>query len=115
MPPDPADRGTDNHDRDEQSDDNLADDWREWTNLLGYEGRDIRIIFPEVVREDGNAPLSEPAIFGDFYPQPDDPDPEIWPLEDYDPGAGDYDVDDLICIGGTFPAPPCCLGDSRVH
>ncbi|ELZ21080.1 hypothetical protein C475_19018 [Halosimplex carlsbadense 2-9-1] len=78
-------------------------DWREYTTQLDYPERDIRIIFPE---EKGpfRKPHDQPADFGDFDPDPEDPDPDIWPLEDYDPGHP-ADVDDLICWRGSFPAP----------
>lgn len=105
MSPGPAERDTNNRGRDEQSDDSFADNWRERTDPLGYEGRDIRIIFPEVASGNEDAPRPEPARFGDFDPNPEDPDPAVWPLDHFDPGAGEYDVDDLIRVGGTYPAP----------
>jgi hypothetical protein len=78
-------------------------DWREKTTRLDYSGRDIRVIFPEqygTVHE----PKSQPADFGDFDPNPDDPDPDVWPLENWDPGYP-AEVDELFLIQNSFPAP----------
>lgn len=79
-------------------------DWREKTTPLAYPGRDIRIIFPE--REQGTVhePKPQPAEFGDFDPNPDDPDPDVWPLKGLDPGYP-AEVDELILIQNSYPAP----------
>jgi len=64
--------------------------WKEETYPLNYPGRDIRVIFePNHTRYE-----REPAEFGDFDPKEIDPDPEVWPLEEYDPGYP-ADVEDL--------------------
>ena len=78
--------------------------WRDDTQLLDYDGHEIRIIFSESLGGNREAPAAEAATFGDFNPTADDPDPDIWPLRPYDPGTVE-DVDDLICITSSFPAP----------
>lgn len=80
------------------------DDFREMTTGLNYSGRDIRIIFPEQRMGTIHDPKYQPADFGDFSPKEDDPDPDVWPLEKYDPGYP-AEVDDLILIMNSFPAP----------
>ncbi len=79
-------------------------DWREETTPLAYSGRDVRIIFSE--REQGtiHEPKPQPAVFGDFDPNPDDPDPDVWPLKGYDTGYP-AEIDELILIQNSFPAP----------
>lgn len=79
-------------------------DWRERTTRLDYPGRDIRIIFPEQQRGTVHKPKSQPADFGDFEPNPDDPDPDVWPLKGLDPGYP-AEVDELFLIQNSFPAP----------
>lgn len=75
--------------------------WREETRQLDYDDRDIRVIFE---RTEGSLSHSyEPPIFGDFDPQPDDPDPDVWPVTECDPGTAP--VEDLVKITKTFPAP----------
>ncbi|WP_135305633.1 hypothetical protein [Haloarcula amylovorans] len=59
-------------------------DWREDTYPLEYEGHDVRIIFGEQLSDTVDVPRPEPATFGEFDPNPDDPDPDAWPLEYYD-------------------------------
>lgn len=73
-------------------------DYRDVTEPLDYPGRDIRIIMDTWGR-------GGPVIFGDFDPNRDDPDPAVWPVEEVDPGAGDYTVDDLILMINETPAP----------
>lgn len=80
------------------------DDWREKTRRLDYPGRDIRTIFPEQPRGTVHELKSQPADFGDFNPNPDDPDPDVWPLQGFDPGYP-ADVDELFLIQNSFPAP----------
>lgn len=79
-------------------------DWREQSRQLDYEERDIRILFEaeRVDRKDGT--YYSPAEFGDFDPKPGDPDPDVWPLEDYDPGYPEP-VRNLILCSGPYPAP----------
>lgn len=97
-PPDPGD--------DEQNEEHSWENWREQTRLLPqYEGREIRIIFEGTLSGNEDAPRSEPATFGDFDPEPDDPNPEVWPLKGYDPGRGEYSLDECIRFTKTYPAP----------
>lgn len=80
-------------------------DWRHWresTASLDIPGRDVRIIFPEQAGVSG--PECSPAVFGDFDPNPDDPDPDVWPIEHLDPGYP-APVSKLTMIANTFPAP----------
>lgn len=79
-------------------------DWRDKTTPLDYPDRDIRIIFPEEHGGTVHEPTYSPADFGDFDPEPDDPDPGVWPLEHFDPGYP-CDVEDLVLWRGSFPAP----------
>ena len=79
-------------------------DWRDETTRLNYSGRDIRIIFPEEHGGTIHDPKFQPADFGDFDPSPDDPDGNVWPLKDWDPGYP-ADVDELFLIQNSFPAP----------
>ncbi|MBX0298036.1 hypothetical protein [Haloarcula nitratireducens] len=78
--------------------------WREDTHPLDYEDHDIRIIFGEQLSGTADVPRPEPATFGDFDPNPDGPDPDVWPLDHYDPGAPAA-VENLVRITNTFPAP----------
>lgn len=80
------------------------EDWRDETIPLSYPGRDIRIIFPEQQRGTVHEPKYQPPDFGDFDPNPDDPDPDVWPLKGLDPGYP-AKVEDLILIQNSFPAP----------
>lgn len=79
------------------------ENWEEMTTPLDYPDRDIRLIY---LGGDSmfDGPYMEPRLFGDFSPTDDDPDPDVWPLEGYDPGHP-ADVDDLILWGNSFPAP----------
>lgn len=80
-------------------------DWRDLsTSIEGYPDRDIRLLMHEQRAGTLQNPKSSPAEFGDFDPQPDDPDPDVWPLEGYDTGYP-APVEDLICVTGSFPAP----------
>lgn len=45
-----------------------------------------------------------PAAFGDLNPTPNGPDPEVWPLEGWDPGAP-APIEDLIPRYNAFPVP----------
>ena len=76
--------------------------WRDETKQLEYPDRDIRMIFPP----HGGAPRNpeHPADFGDFNPQPDDPHPDVWPVEEFDPGHS-AEINDLVLISNSFPAP----------
>lgn len=87
-------------------DDSTTDwaNWREDTRQLDYPSRDIRIIFPEQRRGTLQKPKNQPADFGDFDPNPNEPDPDVWPLKDFDPGHP-ADVDELNLIQNSFPAP----------
>ena len=86
-------------------DDNCEwDNWREKTTRLQYPDRDIRIIFPKQQGGTVHEPKSQPAEFGDFDPNNHDPDPEVWPLENLDPGYP-ADIDELYIIQNPFPAP----------
>ena len=80
-------------------------DWRDNTRSLNYAGHDIRIIIPKEIPKNLQQSIVSPAVFGDFSPNPDDPDPDIWPLKNHDPGYGEYDIEDLECLTSTFPAP----------
>jgi len=80
-------------------------DWRNNTRSLNYAGHDIRIIIPKEIPKNLQQSIVSPAVFGDFSPNPDDPDPDIWPLKNHDPGYGEYDIEDLECLTSTFPAP----------
>ena len=77
-------------------------DWESISPELDFPDRDIRLLpgWGAMVRELPDK-IQE---FGDFDPQPDDPDPDVWPLEDYDPGYP-ADLDDLILITSSAPAP----------
>lgn len=79
-------------------------DWREQTKRLDFPGRDIRIIFPAQHQGTVHNPEYQPPDFGDFDPKPDDPDPEVWPVEGLDPGYP-AEIDELIFIQNSFPAP----------
>jgi hypothetical protein len=72
------------------------------TYPLDYPDRDIRVLpsGTEMFRDD------DPVVhrFGDFNPDPDDPDPDVWPLEGFDPGYP-ADVEDLIMLTNSFPEP----------
>lgn len=80
------------------------ENWREETSRLDYPDRDIRKIFPEEHRSTLYRQEFQPADFGDFDPEPDDPDPDVWPLEELDPGYP-AEIDDLTLLQNTFPAP----------
>jgi len=79
-------------------------DWRSETTRLDYPGRDIRIIFPAEQGGTVHNPKYAPAEFGDFDPSPDDPDPDVWPVEEVDPGYP-AETDELIRMQNPFPAP----------
>lgn len=69
---------------------------------LDYPGRDIRVLpSGEGMFRD---PDPQPKHFGDFDPNDDDPDSDVWPLEGYDPG---YPAPTwkLIRISNSYPAP----------
>lgn len=79
--------------------------WREETTLLDkYPNREIRIIFPADQYDSISEHKVQPADFGDFSPKNSDPDPDVWPLKGYDPGAP-APVYELYRWAGTFPAP----------
>ena len=78
--------------------------WKAETTPLDYPDRDIRIIFPEERGGTLQNPHTQPPDFGDFDPSPHDPDPDVWPIEQVDPGYP-ADVDDLILLSNSFPAP----------
>lgn len=95
------------------------DDWEKGTRKLNnYPDRDIRILFPVQYRGSERyfgyhysdqsgyelGPHYQPADFGDFDPNPDDPDPEVWPLKELDPGYP-TPARELILVSGSFPAP----------
>lgn len=79
-------------------------DWREMSRPLNIDGHDIWIFMPSQTISDESARYYTPAKFGDREPNPDGPDPDVWPLEKYDPGAP-APVDELIRIGDTYPVP----------
>lgn len=69
---------------------------------LDYPGRDIRILpnGGEIFRD----PDPQPKLFGDFDPNADDPDPDVWPLEEHDPGYPEA-TRNLVRISNSHPAP----------
>lgn len=69
---------------------------------LNYPGRDIRVLpSREGVPRD---PDPQPKLFGDFDPNPDTPDPDIRPLEEYDPSYP-ASTRNLIRISNSYPTP----------
>jgi hypothetical protein len=89
---------------DNETSDTTWPDWEEKTTALDYPERDIRILFPEERSGTVHKPHVQPPDFGDFDPSPYDPDPNIWPIKEVDPGYP-ADVDDLILLANSFPAP----------
>lgn len=72
-------------------------DWREHSTLLEYPDREIRVL-------DMGFEEESPVEFGDFNPADDDPDPDVWPLEELDPGHPAA-VEDLILVTNSYPEP----------
>lgn len=69
---------------------------------LDYPGRDIRVLpSGEGMFRD---PDPRPKHFGDFDPNDDDPDPDVWPLEGYDPGYP-APTRNLIRLSNSYPEP----------
>jgi len=89
---------------DNESSDTTWSDWKSKTTRLDYPDRDIRVIFPEDHSGTLQNPHTQPADFGDFDPNPHEPDPDVWPVEEVDPGYPES-VDNLILVTNSFPAP----------
>ena len=87
-----------------ETSDTTWSDWKSKTTPLDYPERDIRIIFPEERGGTLQNPHVQPPDFGDFDPSPQDPDPDVWPIEEADPGYP-ADVDNLILLSNSFPKP----------
>lgn len=69
---------------------------------LDYPGQDIRILpSREGISRDTDP---QPKLFGDFDPNPDTPDQDIWPLVEYDPGYP-ASTRNLIRISNSYLAP----------
>lgn len=68
---------------------------------LDYSGHDVYVLW---TGEEEGSILPPPADVVDFDPDPDGPDPDVWPIEEYDPGAP-APVDELIGIVHPNPRP----------
>jgi len=94
---------------------NRAPGWRERARALDIDGHDIWIINePEYSNPTNSIPPGgeSPADFIDLDPNPDGPDPDVWPLDrsagrkyGLDPGRASTPVDELNRVEKAFPEP----------
>jgi hypothetical protein len=87
--------------RDQPDDDWTLEDVGENVQCLDYEGRDIRTFETGVP---GSRPGKKFTHVVDFDPNKDDPDPDVWPIEEVDPGYP-APVDDLYLEIEDWPKP----------
>lgn len=78
--------------------------WKEMARRLDIDGHDIWVFIPDQTISDEETYEYTPARFGDRDPSPDGPDPDVWPLSEWDPGAP-APVEELTRVGGSFPVP----------
>jgi len=83
------------------SDVEIDHEWLARSRSLGYPGHDIRVFVPEEMHKSDGSAIFSPALFGDLDPNPDGPDPDVWPLE-LDPGD---ETDELFLEILGVPAP----------
>lgn len=79
-------------------------DWRNYARRLDIDDHEIYVFEESQTISDVQSKHYTPAVFGDVDPNPDDPDPDVWPLDDLDPGAP-ADVDDLVLTTMALPVP----------
>jgi hypothetical protein len=79
------------------------EEYAAWMRPLDYPNREIYIWQDEWGERGGD----EIPFVADLDPEPHDPDPEIWPIEEIDPGYP-APVDDLVREFSTYPEPHVC-------
>lgn len=86
-----------------QSNEQSPPRWRGDARRLDIEDHEIYVFVEPEVSGDIQNPYLNPAIFGDLNPDPEGPDPDVWPL-DLDVGPP-TPVDELVRITNSFPEP----------
>lgn len=77
--------------------------WRDRARRLDIDDHEIYVFVEPEVNGELQDPYLDPAIFGDLDPDPQGPDPDVWPL-DIDVGPP-TSVDELVRVTNSFPEP----------